>query len=43
MKAARLLKYFLYAVIVVLALVAIGLVLTAPPEFLKNKVIYGGF
>jgi hypothetical protein len=43
MKKKQLIEWFLYAAIVILALIAIGLVLISPPEFVKNKVIYGGF
>ncbi len=43
MKAATLVKIFVYAAIVVLALAAVVLVLLSPAEFVKNKVVYGGF
>ena len=43
MKTSPLIEKLIYAAIIVLALVAVALVLTAPPEFVKNKVVYGGF
>ena len=43
MKARPLIEWLLYAVIIVLSLIGIALVLNAPPEFVKNKVVYGGF
>lgn len=43
MKAGPVFKYLLYGAIIFLSLVALGLVLTASPEFLKNKLIYEGF
>jgi hypothetical protein len=43
MKLKRLIEVFLYVVIIVLALIAIGLVINSPPDFIKNKPVYGGF
>ena len=43
MKARLPIEWLLYAVIIILSLVAIALVLNVPPEFVKNKVVYRGF
>jgi hypothetical protein len=32
-----------YVVIIILSAIAIGLVMVSPPDFIKNKVVYGGF
>jgi hypothetical protein len=36
-------EFLLYAAIVVLALAAVALVFASPADFVKNKVVYGGF
>jgi len=43
MKQKQLIEWFLYLILIVLALIAVGLVLTSPPDFVKSKVVYGGF
>jgi hypothetical protein len=43
MKTRRFIEIFVYAVIIVLAIIAVGLVKVSPPDFTKNKVVYGGF
>jgi hypothetical protein len=43
MKRARILELLLYLAIILLALAALALVFNAPPDFVKTKVVYGGF
>jgi hypothetical protein len=43
MTPRRLIERLIYIVLIILGLIAIGLVLASPPDFVKNKVVYGGF
>jgi hypothetical protein len=43
MKTRPLIEWLIYTVIVALSVIAIGLVVSSPPDFIETKPVYGGF